>query len=317
MRQARRTRSHMKRSLPQSPPAAPPAPVRPSAEHAELALREAVGLMAPIAQWLLRSGVSYPAFTEVLKSVFVEAARGELGRDNAKATQSALSMLSGVHRKDVRTIIETPGPSRTTPVPTLPSQVFTRWLTDRRYRDANGQPRALLRSGGRRSFDSLCREISNDVHPRTVLEELLRLGRVGIDGAHVVVLADAFVPSSRIDEMTSLFTANASDHLAAAVGNITRNDPKFLEQSIYADRLTPASADLLHASARLAWARAFDKMVTLAQSRVDHDAGSDGNMRVRFGVYFFSEPVPARGDPVPPLPATPRKRAPRKTRSKP
>ena len=52
--------------------------------------------------WLLRNGVSYPAFAEVLKSVFVAAAERELERTATAPTQSALSLLSGVHRKDVR-----------------------------------------------------------------------------------------------------------------------------------------------------------------------------------------------------------------------
>jgi len=59
-------------------PAAPTATARVGEDHAALALREATVLMAPIARWLLRSGVPYPAFADVLKSVFVDVARAEL-----------------------------------------------------------------------------------------------------------------------------------------------------------------------------------------------------------------------------------------------
>jgi hypothetical protein len=267
--------------------------VQPSAEHAQLAMREAAVLMAPIARWLLRHGVSYPAFADLLKAVFLEAAQSELEGGEAKPTQSALSMLSGVHRKDVRALAEAPISVRPQPRPPLSSQVFTRWLTDPRYRAADGTPRVLPRVGARRSFESLCRELSNDVHPRTVLDELLRLGHVAIDGERVVLRATSFVPSARLDEMTSLFSSNASDHIAAAVSNLTLNAPKFLEQSIYADGLTPTSIALLHDAARQAWADSFDVVVTQARKRVDHDADSDGDLRMRFGVYFFSEPAPA------------------------
>jgi hypothetical protein len=299
--------------------AAPPEPqVQPSAEHAELALREAAVLMRPVAVWLLRHGVAYPAFAELLKAVFVEAARGELERGEAKSSQSALSLLSGVHRKDVRAIAEAPASVRPPPRPPLSSQVFTRWLTDRRYRDADGKPRALPRAGARRSFESLCREVSNDVHPRTVLDELLRLGHVGLDGERVVVLAASFVPSARLDEMTALFSSSVSDHIAAAVSNLTLNAPKFLEQSIYADGLTPASIDLLHHGVREAWARAFESVVTQARERVDHDANGDGDLRMRFGVYFFSEPVTAPDAAPAPKRAQPKPQHPRvRTKIKP
>jgi Family of unknown function (DUF6502) len=283
----------MKRVSPKSPTAAPSATARPSAANAELALREAETLMAPVAQWLLRSGVSFPAFSELLKQVFLKAAVQELQHGETQPTQSALSLLSGVHRKDVRAILEAPESNRAVPRPSTSSQVFTRWLTDRRFRAADGKPRRLLRAGERRSFESLCREFSNDVHPRTVLDELLRLGHVGIDGEYVVVLADAFVPAPHLDEITALFTSNASDHMAAAVANITQDGPKFLEQSIYADGLTAESIALLHDTAREAWAQAFEAVVTRAHDRVGHDAESDGDLRMRFGTYFFSEPARA------------------------
>ena len=284
----------MKRKPPANPAAAPAPRVQPSAEHAELALREAAVLMRPMAQWLLRHGVSYPAFAELLKTVFVEAARGELAPGEAAPTQSALSLLSGVHRKDVRALALAPADARPQPRPPLSAQVFTRWLTDRRYRAVDGKPRALPRTGSGRSFESLCRELSNDVHPRTVLEELLRLGHVALDGELVVMVATAFVPARQLAEMTALFAAGAADHIAAAVSNLTLDAPKFLEQSIYADGLTPASVDQLHLAARAAWARAFDSVVTEARKRVDADAAGDGDRRVRFGVYFFSEPAPHR-----------------------
>jgi hypothetical protein len=281
----------MKRASPKSPNSVLQARVQPSAVNAELALREGAVLMAPVAEWMLRHGVAYPLFAEMMKGVFLEAARAELERGGSRPTQSALSLLSGVHRKDVRTFEAAPAESKPVPRPPLSAQVFTRWLTDRRYRLASGKPRPLPRTGEGRSFESLCRELSSDVHPRTVLDELLRLGHVALDDERVVALAPSFVPAPRLDEMTALFSASAADHIAAAVSNITLERPKFLEQSIYADGLTAASIEHLHAASRVAWSKAFEAIVTQARARVDADSATDGDQRMRFGVYFYSEPV--------------------------
>jgi hypothetical protein len=281
----------MKRPPPENRGAVVPMPVLSTPEHTELALRQAAVLLAPIVRWLLRHGVSFPAFADLLKPLFVEAARAEVQRSGATPSQSALSLLSGVHRKDVRDITESPPAARPVARPTLASQVFTRWLHDHRFRGKNGKARSLTRTGPGRTFETLCRELSNDVHPRTVLDELLRLGQVALEGKQVSMVAESFVPSARRDEMTALFAANAADHMAAAVSNLTTNEPPFLEQSIYADGLTPESVELLHAAAREAWARAFEAVVSLARERVDHDQVSDGDSRIRFGSYFFSEPV--------------------------
>jgi hypothetical protein len=306
--------STMKRSPPANRQDAPALQVQPSAEHAQLALREAERLMRPLAQWLLRHGVPYPEFAELLKSVFLEAARSELARSEAKPTQSALSMLSGVHRKDVRALEQAPEAARTpiTARPSLASQVLTYWLTERRYRAANGKPLALPRVGLKRSFESLCRELSSDLHPRTVLDELLRLGQVMLDGENVVVIASSFVPSSRLDEMSALFSANVADHIAAAVSNLTTTAPRFLEQSVYADGLTQESIDRLHDTARQCWARALESIVTEARDRVGKDSTSNGELRMRFGAFFYSEPARAAAMPQDAgtgKPSPPRRRA--------
>ncbi len=294
------------------PPTLPPTAertVRPSEAHAELALREAAVMMAPLARWLLRHGVPYPAFADMLKSVFVTAARDELESSGAKATHSALSVLSGVHRKDVRTL-ETGdgdiGAPRSVP---LASAVFTRWLTDPKYRGPDGKPNGLPRTGSGITFESLARESSNDVHPRTVLDELVRSGLARVDGEEVLPLATSFVPSRKLDELTALFSANVSDHIAAAVHNLTLKAPKYLEQSVFADGLTQASIDHLHQCARDAWNAAFATMVGEARQRIEADSDTDSDIRMRFGAYFYSEPVDAKPSSVPPHPRVKRSRS--------
>lgn len=286
----------MNRKTPPSPAAVPALSTRPSAEHATLALRELPTLLAPVARWLLRNGVAYGTFADAMKQVFVDAARAELARGGATPTLSALSVLSGVHRKDVRALEErprTPGQvSEPRGVP-LASQVFTRWLADRRFRGRDGKPRPLPRSGAAPSFEALAREISQDVHPRTVLDELLRLGLVRLDGELLIPVSTSFVPSRTLDELSALFAANAADHLAAAVHNLTVDAPRYLEQSVFADGLSTDSVERLHELARAAWAQAFAAMVAEAQRAVDADAAvaPAAQQRMRFGVYFYGEPV--------------------------
>lgn len=272
---------------------APVEPLLPSEEGAALALREAAVLFAPLATWLLRSGVSYGALATALKPVFVEAARAEIERAGSRATHSAISVLSGVHRKDVRALAEAP-PDRALPARGVPlaSQVYTRWLSARRYRGRDGAPRALPRSGAGITFESLAREVSVDVHPRTVMEELLRLGLVVLEGDLLVPVQASFTPSQRRDELTALFAANAADHIAAAVHNLTLDAPRYLEQSVFADGLGSESVAQLHTLAREAWQRAFEEMVTAARRRVAADDGvpQAEQQRMRFGIYFYSEP---------------------------
>jgi hypothetical protein len=283
--------------------APPPAPrrrltVSPSEAHARIALRESLVVMAPLVRWLLRNGVHYGAFADALKSVFIGIAREELAnRTDAAPTASAISVLSGVHRKDVRALADKPQAEATAlrSVP-LASQVFTRWLTDSRWCAGPGQPKPLPRIGAQGSFEALARELSTDVHPRTVLDELVRLGLVVVDGERVVPQAQLFVPASGLEDLAALFAANVADHIASAVHNMTTEDPRMLENSVFADGLSEESARDLAETARALWARAFEDMVRQAQQHVDADASRNGNTRIRFGVYFHADPVPAAPD---------------------
>ena len=71
---------------------------------ADTLLEESVAMLAPLVRLLVASGVTYPQFTTALKTAFLRAAHAELESSNKKVTDSAVSLLSGVHRKDVRAL---------------------------------------------------------------------------------------------------------------------------------------------------------------------------------------------------------------------
>ena len=85
-----------------------------------------------------------------------------------KATDSAVSVLSGVHRKDLRAFNarRLAGESAAARGPSLVSQVVTRWMSDPLY-VADGEDgalshgRALPRTGPAPSFEALARAVVN------------------------------------------------------------------------------------------------------------------------------------------------------------
>lgn len=267
-------------------------------------------VLAPLVRWLLRSGVHYGAVAHGLKRVFLAEARRELERRGGKVTDSALSVLSGVHRKDVRAL-GTHDEAAASLVPTPASMLFTRWITDERLRLPAGGPDAgavrlrLPRQGAMPSFEALAREVSSDVHPRTLLEELLRLGLVCEDGPDVVLMHERFMPSDADVAAAHTLGVNVADHLSAAVHNLGGAPERYLEQSVYASGLSPASAQALAGEARELWAAAFDAMVRAATARLAQDdpARAAGQWdpaqarRMRFGVYHYDEIEPIQEAP--------------------
>ena len=98
-----------------------------------IVLASALHVLRPLARLLLRNGVAYPAFAAAMKKVFLDAAHDELQRTGKKTTDSAVSLMSGVHRRDVRNLGRLAEPAAEeeageTPL-NMASQVAARWLS--------------------------------------------------------------------------------------------------------------------------------------------------------------------------------------------
>jgi len=246
----------------------------------------------PLARLLLRHGVAYPAFAAALKQVFLEAAVEELRVAGKKQTDSAISLLSGVHRRDVRNLARLDARRIAMEEPmNMASQVVSRWLSDPDCLDGEGMPLTLARSGAAPSFDALVARISSDVRPRAVLDELVRVGMCEEGEGGVRLLAPGFLPRHGFTEMSHLLADNLHDHAAAAARNLD-GEQNFLEQAVFADELTAESAHQLHAVSARAWRQAFRTVMREAQARYDHDqthATPEQRVhRVRFGGYFYA-----------------------------
>ncbi len=262
----------------------------PPTEDVQQALEHVLG---PLVRLLLASGSDYTQLTSALKLVFLEQARRLLMEQNQKCTDSALSALSGVHRKDIRAWRQDRLASRKVKEASISSQVFARWVHDPLYRDRSRRPKALPRSGPAPSFETLARTVTQDVHAYTVLTELIRLGLVEIRqirGQEMVVPeAAGYVPPAGSRELVELFGANLADHAQAAVGNLL-GQPALLEQSVFADGMTPESARELGEIARRLWSHVRAEMITEALRRYEADQGRpDATHRVRLGTYFWTD----------------------------
>ena len=270
--------------------------------RSEIALREALRLMQPLAHVLVTNGVTYPQFVRALKTTFLRAALAELRSADAPVTDSALSLLSGVHRKDVRVMrtSDGPPPSRNRAL-SLAADVAARWTRAPEYLDAQGAPRTLplrSRSASEISFESLVQSVSKDFHARSVLDELLRLEVAAVEHEHVRLRVEGLGSSDRFATAAGAFAAHAGDHVAAGAANLRaagRADPlPFFDQAIEIDGLSVHSTSVLQSLAREACGTALARVE--AEGRTRHGQEAHGlpqecAMRVRIGAFFYAEPI--------------------------
>lgn len=259
-----------------------------------LALDRVLRVLQPLVRLLVRNGVTYPVFAAACKRVFLAAAQQELAARAMPATDSAVSLLSGVHRRDVRTLTRgAPAVGDGEPaVLGMAAQVVARWMNDPAYQAADGTRRVLPRGGPAPSFDALVAGVSSDVRAKAVLDELLRLSVVTETDAGLVLDKSGFAPRGNFAEQSWLSAQNLHDHAAAMVANLG-GEANHLEQAVFVDEISAASAVQLKRVSVEAWKQAFKTVMGQAQERFDADAAhtppEERRHRARFGVYFYSE----------------------------
>lgn len=279
-------------------------------------------LLRPLVSLLIRTGVTFPVLSDLLRQLYVDVAAAELDivrpdlpprRASGARTDSRLSLITGLHRKEIRRLraLGKPLGQDVPAVVTLTSQLIARWLGGADTADAAGRPLPLPRlSMGDApdeapSFERLVRGVTTDLRPRSILDEWLAQGIATLDDDDMVRLLDtAFVPRPGQDAQLFYFARNLHDHLAAAVANVSAHDAApFLERSVHYDALSPGTAARLVAGGAAAAERLLLDINRLALALLEQDgeppAGAP-TARVNLGVYLFHEPEggqPSPGEP--------------------
>ena len=267
----------------------------------DAALKQALERLAmPMAQLCLARGLSFAVLEEMLKRAFVETARtSQAAGASGSRDISRISAATGLTRREV-TRISNDVTARAAVRPSPATQIFTRWLGNRRLHDKDGHPRPIKRQGRAPSFEALALSVTRDVHPRTLLDELCRLGLVELDEATdmVSLVRDSFVPSQDKSRLYAFLGNNVGDHMAAAVDNVLQASPPHLEQAIFADELSETSTTAMRALVTAQWKALLAGLVPQIQALIDADAqaGRTGNCRVRVGLYSYFAPTPAPPD---------------------
>jgi Family of unknown function (DUF6502) len=252
-------------------------------------------ILRPMVRFMLRQGVTYPLLTDLLKSVFVEVARDEFTIEGKRQTDSRISLLTGVHRKDVKRLVDEERSGGPPPLSvSFGAQLVARWVSDPEFLDPEGHPIPLPRlasEGGALSFESLVEGVSKDIRSRVVLDEWLHLGVARLDERDRVCLnVAAFVPEHGFTEKLFYFGQNVHDHMAAAVHNLSGNSPPLFERSVYYDQLAPDSVEeLAKLSSELGMSalQAVNRRAIELERR-DADRPDAAKLRMNFGMYYFS-----------------------------
>jgi len=255
-------------------------------------------LLRPLVRLLLRNGMSFKAFSEVARHVFVEVGMRDMALPGKKQTVSRVSIITGLSRKEVQRQLaartQTDDGRESHERYNRAARVIAGWVRDGEFADSSGNPRALKNAGADSSFARLVKRYSGDVPPRAVLDELLNVGAVERgEQDEVKLLARAYVPRASERDKLDILGGDVADLIATIDHNLRQGvaDPRFQRKVMYDNLPQDAIQEFraLSAGQSQALLEQLDKWLSQRDRDINPGASGGGRVRAGIGIYYFEE----------------------------
>jgi hypothetical protein len=258
----------------------------------------AASTLRPLVKRLLVSGVPFGRLEARLRELFVEVALADLALPGRRQTDSRVSLLTGINRKEVRRIRsaepKTSGPRSFSM--NHATSLISRWVTDAQTADRSGRPRPLPYKAKRGpSFTKLARTVTRDLAPGVLLDELVRSGAVEVRGGILVVLKSAaYLPKRKPLEKVQILGEDPPELIETILRNIFEESGELLlQRKVYYDNLGSNAAQQIRHEMRREGERFLRRVNRLlAKHDRDRNPKAAGGTRhyAGIGVYFFETP---------------------------
>lgn len=250
-------------------------------------------LLRPLVRILLHQQVTYPQLSNLLKSIYVDVAEKEMRVGDKRQSDSRINLLTGVHRKDVKRLRAEPHLQSSIPATvSTGAQLIAHWLGTAEYTDDQGKPLPLPLKSAQAdgmSFEKLVSSVvKQDIRPRVILDEWLRLNIAHLENDQLVLNTGAFTPEKGFDEKAFFFGKNLHDHISAGASNLMGQQPSYFDRSVYYDKLSVESVRELNKLADQLGMEALTKMNRAALLKQQADAErTDATYRMNFGIFNY------------------------------
>ena len=206
-------------------------------------------MLKPLVRLLIHQNITYIGLQNLLKRTYVEVAEESCAIDGKRLTDSRISLITGIHRGDVKRIRteNIHQPTEKELKASLSSQLMSIWAGHQAYLSDCGEPVALFRykSDGSPSFEELVLSVSKDKHPRSVLDEWLTQNLVEIvevkEIERIKLNHVSYVPEEDFEEKLFFAGKNIGCHLTTVAHNLENQSPPMFDRAVYYTDLSDES----------------------------------------------------------------------------
>ena len=291
----------------------------PSDTQARGALHAAVmTLLRPLVRILLNHGVPFNTFQEIARWVYVEVAEKHFALPDRKQTDSRVSILTGLTRKDVARIRKVAKPDDRAEALSYnrAARVVSAWVRDYPMEGTVSGVSPLPLEGEEASVSALVRRYSGDMPVRAVVDELLRVGAIRIrPNGEAELIHRHYLPYMGEQRKLVYLGDDVADLIATIGHNLESPDKTFFQRKVFYDNIPLEHIDAVRAVARKRGETAIDALVhdMAAHDRdVNPKIAGTGRLRAMVGIYYHEEVFTPEASQQPAAPDRKRGRPPRK-----
>ncbi|MFM1848379.1 MAG: hypothetical protein RL417_1853 [Pseudomonadota bacterium] len=250
-------------------------------------------MLQPVVRLCFRRSLQLNDIIDLLKEVFVALAKEELQKAGEAPSLSRLSVMTGVHRKDV-TRIERAGDVKGGGA-NLIARVMVQWQHDPRFSTKRGRPRVITVEGRESEFAELVRSVNGeDVSPYAVLHEMERLGAVERTPNGLRLAWRDFVAGDDLRSGLEMLASDTADLGQAVEENLFKASESIrnLHLKTEFDNIVPEAVSEIRAWI-LQEGSLFHRRVRDFLARYDRDLspslkGAEGRCRVVLGTFSLT-----------------------------
>ncbi len=196
-------------------------------------------LLRPLIRILIRNGVCFSEFAEVAKHAYVEVAEKDFSVPNKEITQTRISALTGLMRKEVQEALRQNSKNSFDSRLNQIAGVLFGWHTDADFTGPYGVPLELsLEHQNKLDFRDLASRHVGDVDADELLKELVRIGAVAeTEKGWFKVLRRHFIPEPAAPEGLDHLSRSVEDFVTTLDHNRLETDPskRLFERQVYTD----------------------------------------------------------------------------------
>ena len=247
-------------------------------------------ILRPLVRILLRNGIPAQAVTELVRQTYVDVADEEFTVEGKRQTAARIAVITGLNRKEVSRLRGTPPLDEAGEVwRNRASHVLASWLRDREFLDRKGDPLDLAFTGESPNFSDLVRKHSGDMYPRSVADELLRLGAIEVVNDKLRMTNRGYVPGADPEMILDILGIDTSEFIETVDHNLqaASDAERLLQLKVLCDNLP---AEHLEEFNRYSTRLSRPVLEELARWLSERDkgrdwSGDDERMQVGLGIF--------------------------------